>query len=87
MIKNGSGKKIIRNIYAGGVPFDSYEQSKIEELNIYITRNGYDEIPRDYPDSEKLKFLHANEFKIKETVISIIDHLRWRIETLPCKIT
>ena len=47
----------------------------------------FEEIAKEFSDCDRLKFLHANEFKVKETVVSLISHFRWRIETLPCKVT
>ncbi len=75
MVKEGVGKKGVRNIFSGGVPFDSFELQKIKELQDYINENNITEIPPHFEDSERLKFLAANEYKLKETVKTIIDHL------------
>lgn len=75
MIKEGVGKKGVRNIFSGGVPFDSFEIQKLKELNEYIKDNGITDIPSHFEDPERLKFLAANDYKLKETVKTIIDHL------------
>lgn len=50
MIKDGTGKKGVRNIFSGGVVFDSYECQKLEELRQYIVIHGVDEIPDTFTD-------------------------------------
>ncbi len=71
LIKYGEGKKIVRNIYYG-VPYDPFEVQKLEELYVYIQKQQFQEIEREFPEFERLKFLQANEFKIKETVVAML---------------
>jgi hypothetical protein len=77
----------VRNIFGGGVPFDNFELEKLQELQEYIDSQGISEISREFEDSERLKFLSGNDYKMNETVQSILEHLKWRIQYLPCKLT
>ena len=77
---------MVRNIFYG-VPYDPFEVQKLQELYEYLVTHQFFEIAQEFPEYERLKFLHANEFKVKETVVSLLQHFRWRIEMLPCKMT
>ncbi|CDW83431.1 UNKNOWN [Stylonychia lemnae] len=70
-----------------GVAYDSYELKKLEELRQYIAIHDVSEIPESFEDGDCLKYLQANDYRVKETVASIRDHLKWRVQSLPCSIT
>ena len=75
MVKEGEGRKGVRNFFYGGVPYDSFEIQKLKDLDQYLEMNKIDEITSSFEDSDRLKFLQANDYKLKETVKTIIDHL------------
>lgn len=57
MIKDGEGKKGVRNIFYGGVLYDSFEIQKLQELEQYIEKNSILDIPSTFGESDRLKFL------------------------------
>lgn len=47
-IKDGEGKKIVRNIFEGSVVFDSFELNRLQELRAYIAKQGLTGIGEDF---------------------------------------
>ena len=44
----------------------------MEEFSIYLKQHEFEDIIKEFDDSDRLRFLHANEFKPKETVVSMM---------------
>lgn len=53
----------------------------------FIIDNEISDVPSNYPDRERLKFLQAYEYKVKDAVHALQKHCNWRVENLPCKLT
>lgn len=45
------------------------------------------DIPTDFPERDRLKYLQAYHFKIKDAVHALQKHCEWRIDNLPCKLS
>lgn len=69
-----AGKKIIRNVYGGGVPLEPIERSALESLRKYAKDEGLEEAMSKIEDSERLKYLADNEYDVKISAQAILEH-------------
>jgi len=88
--------KLTRRIFEGGVEFICFEKTKLEELESEIEKYNKKKntkkkliLPSSskWSESNSLRFLQATGFDVKKTVEIILNHLEWRLENLPPKIT
>lgn len=57
----------MRNIFSGGVLYEDFENQKLAELEEYVLSNNIRPIlESSFPDSERLKFLNACGFKVRD---------------------
>lgn len=70
-------------------PYEGYrdfENEKYDEFVEYIETNEI-EIPKWLTKRMLLRVLWGEEFKIKQSAEKLLEHLRWREETLPITMT
>jgi hypothetical protein len=86
--------KLIRKIFEGGLEYICFEKGKLEELGFEIEKHNKKKktnkiliLPRRWRESNSLRFLQATGFDVKKTVEIIINHLDWRLQNLPLKLS
>lgn len=66
--------------------YNKFEEKKLNELEEYLQENDIT-LSSFFDDSERLRFLQANQYKIKQSVENMVEHQEFRAEKLPYKLT
>mmetsp|Transcript_70981 Transcript_70981/g.82631 ORF Transcript_70981/g.82631 Transcript_70981/m.82631 type:complete len:412 (+) Transcript_70981:14-1249(+) len=76
-----------RIIFEGNVEYDVSERKHIHAFVEEARKKFNFTLPEDWPESETLRFLQANQFKYKPTVKALQEYLQWRDATIPVTLT
>lgn len=86
-MKNSQDRKVFEG-------WNNLSQFEIEQLQILKDEMLNDEArfkeiypAQGYPDRELIRFLQAYEYNQKKTLNALEGHFKWRISSLPCKLT
>lgn len=82
----------MRRIFEGGLEYNSFENTKLAEINDEINKQNSDSansdspkiiFPSDWKACNTLRFLQARSYHIQNTVETIKEHLLWKLEGIP----
>jgi len=90
--------KTLRRIFEGGVKYNSFEREKLDQLSLeikkkndkYKKKNTLDKLiifPETWKEFNSLRFLQARTYDFEKTIEIIKDHLIWRKENIPLRMT
>jgi hypothetical protein len=88
--------KTLRRIFEGGVCYNEFEKLKLKELKEEIEKYNLScykkktprlTLPKDWKEYNSLRNLQATGYNIQKTIENLLQHLVWRKENFPLKIT